>query len=168
MDLVKIGRFITELRKEKGFTQEQLGERIGVTNKTISRWETGNYLPPADIFVTMSKLFDVSINELLSGKKLSQSEYQQAAEENFQQIIKTNMFSLKERMYYYKKKWLKEHIDIMIFFSICIIATLIIGITKQIIFIISLVPIEILIAHCWRVNAMMSYVEKNAFDGTGK
>ena len=42
MDLVKIGKFISELRKEKGLTQEQLGEKVGVTNKTVSRWETGD------------------------------------------------------------------------------------------------------------------------------
>ena len=48
MNLVQIGKFISGLRKEQGLTQEQLGEKIGVTNKTISRWETGTYLPPAD------------------------------------------------------------------------------------------------------------------------
>jgi len=49
MDLIGIGKFIAELRKEQKLTQEQLGEKIGVTNKTISRWENGNYLPPADV-----------------------------------------------------------------------------------------------------------------------
>ena len=48
MDLINTGKFIADLRKEKGLTQAQLGERIGVTNKTTSRWETGVYLPPAD------------------------------------------------------------------------------------------------------------------------
>ena len=46
MDLQKTGKFISNLRKEKGLTQEQLGEKLGVTNKTVSRWETGTYLPP--------------------------------------------------------------------------------------------------------------------------
>lgn len=45
MDLVQIGKFIAELRKDQKLTQEQLGEKIGVTNKTVSRWENGNYLP---------------------------------------------------------------------------------------------------------------------------
>lgn len=79
MDLIQTGKFIAELRKEKGLTQEQFGEKIGVTNKTVSRWETGTYLPPADILLTMSELFDVSINELLSGQKLNEDEYKQAA-----------------------------------------------------------------------------------------
>ena len=57
MDLVQIGKFIAQLRKEHGFSQEKLGEMLGVTNKTISRWETGTYLPPAEMLVSMSNLF---------------------------------------------------------------------------------------------------------------
>ena len=48
MDTIKIGRFLKELRKENKLTQEQLGEKLGVTNKTVSRWETGTYLPPVE------------------------------------------------------------------------------------------------------------------------
>lgn len=48
MDTKKVGAFLKKLRKENNMTQEQLGERIGVTNKTISRWETGNYMPPVE------------------------------------------------------------------------------------------------------------------------
>ena len=75
MDLVQIGKFIAELRKEQNLTQEQLGEKVGVTNKTVSRWENGNYIPPADILLAMSQLFDVSVNEILSGKRLLAEEY---------------------------------------------------------------------------------------------
>ena len=71
LDLIKIGNFIAELRKKQKLTQEQLGEKLGVTNKTVSRWETGTYLPPAEALLAMSELFGVSINELLSGKRLS-------------------------------------------------------------------------------------------------
>lgn len=60
MDLVLVGKFISELRKEQQLTQEQFGEKIGVTNKTVSRWENGNYLPLADVLLTISRLFDVS------------------------------------------------------------------------------------------------------------
>ena len=62
MNLIEIGKFIAQLRKERMLSQEQLGKIIGVTNKTISRWETGTYLPPAEMLLSMSKLFDVSIN----------------------------------------------------------------------------------------------------------
>ena len=112
MDLAKTGKFIAELRKEKGLTQEQFGEKVGVTNKTVSRWETGQYLPPADVLLMMSELFAVSINELLTGKRLLQEEYKQAAEQNLRQVMETSIFSLKDRIDYHKKKWLQEHIDV--------------------------------------------------------
>lgn len=104
MDLVQIGKFIAQLRKEHGFSQEKLGEMLGVTNKTISRWETGTYLPPAEMLVSMSNLFHVTINELLSGKRLTQDEYKIAAEENLRQVVKASSFTLKEKIAFYKKK----------------------------------------------------------------
>mgnify|MGYP001070676323 CR=1 FL=1 len=70
MDQIKIGKFIAALRKDKGLTQEQLGEKLGVTNKTISRWENGNYMPDVEMLSLLSKEFGVSINELISGERL--------------------------------------------------------------------------------------------------
>lgn len=81
MDMQKIGYFLAELRKEKNLTQDELGEQIGVTNKTVSRWENGNYLPPVEILQILSNLYNVSINELLSGERLSDERYKEHAEE---------------------------------------------------------------------------------------
>ena len=64
MDVQKIGAFLAELRKERNLTQDELGMQIGVTNKTISRWENGNYLPPVEMLQILSNKFDVSINEI--------------------------------------------------------------------------------------------------------
>ena len=168
MELTKIGQFIAELRKEHGYTQEQLGDKIGVTNKTISRWETGMYLPPADTLLMISELFDVSINEILSGKKLSVEEYKEAAEENLKQTIKGSSFSLKEKIDYFKKKWLKEHIAIMSLWGICIIGVFITGVTLSKPPLISGSMILLVVGHAWRNNSMMTYVEQNAFDGSGR
>ena len=77
----KVGTFLAELRKERNLTQDELGEKIGVTNKTVSRWENGNYLPPAEILQILSELYDVSINELLSGGRLDEKHYKENAEE---------------------------------------------------------------------------------------
>ncbi len=81
MDMQKVGTFLAELRKERNLTQDELGEQIGVTNKTVSRWENGNYLPPVEMLQILSKLFDVSINELLSGVRLDEKHYKENAEE---------------------------------------------------------------------------------------
>ena len=168
VELTQIGKFIAELRKEHRFTQEQLGDKIGVTNKTISRWETGVYLPPADALLMMSELFDVSINEILSGKKLSNAEYREAAEENLRQTIHASSFSLKEKVDYFKKKWLKEHIAIMVLWGICIVGVFITGIILSKPLLVSGSVLLLALGHGWRNNTMMTYIEQNAFDGSGR
>ena len=166
MDLVQIGKFIAQLRKEHEFTQEKLGEILGVTNKTISRWETGTYLPPAEMLASMSNLFHVTINELLSGKRLTQDEYKIAAEKNLRQVVKASTFALKEKIAFYKEKWLKEHITAMCCWGIGIITVLVVGIILSLPILISAAMLLLLTGHAWRNNTMMAYVERNAFDGT--
>ena len=82
MDIQKIGEFLKELRKQNNMTQEQLGERVGVTNKTISRWETGKYMPPIECLKLLSDIYQISINEILTGEKLNEENYKKAAENN--------------------------------------------------------------------------------------
>ena len=72
MDVQKIGGFLKELRKQNNMTQEQLGERIGVTNKTVSRWETGRNLPELDILIEMADYYEVELRELLNGERKSE------------------------------------------------------------------------------------------------
>lgn len=168
MDLIKIGKFIAELRKEQGLTQEQFGDKIGVTNKTVSRWETGTYLPPADALLAMSEMFGISINEILTGKRLTVEEYKRAAEENLAQTIKASSFTLKDRIDFYKKKWLKDHIAIMCIWGVCILATFIVGIVLKESLIGMIAILLLVMGHGWRNNAMMAYVEKNAYDGSRK
>ncbi|WP_310602016.1 helix-turn-helix domain-containing protein [Anaerosporobacter sp.] len=167
MDLIKVGRFISELRKEKRLTQEQLGEKIGVTNKTISRWETGTYMPPADALLIMSELFSVNINEILSGKRLQPEEYKEAAEENLKQTIRISSFTLKDKIDFYKKKWLKEHIALMIFGGLLVIGILVAGLVVKNSLLGYISIVLLLIFHAIRNNRMMAYVEQNAYDGTG-
>lgn len=69
MDQNKMGLFIKDMRKEKGFTQEQLAETLGVSNRSISRWENGANMPDFDIVIHLAKFFNVSIEELLDGEK---------------------------------------------------------------------------------------------------
>lgn len=169
MDLMQTGKFIAALRKERGFTQEQLGERIGVTNKTVSRWETGTYLPPADALLALSELFSVSVNELLSGRRLSAEEYRKAAEANLTRAIGESGFTLKEKIAFYKKKWLKEHIAVMCLWGVCILAVFTAClILKKDYLGFAAAALMLIVGHGWRNNAMMAYVEQNAFDGSGR
>ena len=68
MDTLKIGKFIALKRKEKNMTQEELARILGVTNKTVSRWENGNYMPDLSLLKPLSEALGVSLNELLSGE----------------------------------------------------------------------------------------------------
>lgn len=69
MDAVKLGSFLKQLRKEHDMTQEQLAEKLGVTNRTVSRWETGINIPDIDALIDLSKLYQVDIKELLTGER---------------------------------------------------------------------------------------------------
>lgn len=168
MDLLSIGNFIAQLRKQDGLTQEQLGEQIGVTNKTVSRWETGVYMPPADALMKMSELFGVTVNELLSGKRLSEQEYMVAAEKNLNQLVKSSVFDHKDKIEYFKKKWLKEHVAIMALIGICIIAVFAAGIIIKNSLLVAIIPLLVFTAHGWRNNSMMAYAEKHVYDETEK
>ena len=164
MDIIKTGEFIAKLRKDKGLTQEQFGDKMGVTNKTVSRWETGKYLPPADILILMSELFDVSINELLAGQRLSDDEYKQTAEKNLTEVIRSSSFTTKDEIDFFKKKWLKDHIFIMIVIGICVLGVLVVGIILQNPILCSFSVILLLFGHIWRYNTMRAYVEKHIYD----
>lgn len=80
MNMIKIGKFLQELRKEKGITQEQLAEQLGVARRTVSRWETGNNMPDLDILVELSDLYSVDLREILSGERKSENMDQELKE----------------------------------------------------------------------------------------
>ena len=87
MDTKKIGAFIAMNRKKKGYTQEQLAEKLGVTNKTISRWENGHYMPDLSLLEPLSKELDITLNELLAGKEIVKEEAMEYSEQNLIQTI---------------------------------------------------------------------------------
>ncbi len=72
MDLMKIGSFLQDLRREKGITQEELAEKVGVARRTVSRWETGSNMPDLDILVELSDYYDVDLREILNGERKSE------------------------------------------------------------------------------------------------
>lgn len=86
MNQVKIGRFIAECRKEKQMTQAQLAEKLNVTDKAISKWETGKGMPDSSIMLELCGLLGISVNELLSGEVLSMENYKVKAEENLMEL----------------------------------------------------------------------------------
>lgn len=84
------GIFISLLRKEKDLTQKQLAEKINVSDKAVSRWETGKGYPDVNSLVALSELFEVSVNEILSGERSSGEDISKKADENIITVIKEN------------------------------------------------------------------------------
>ena len=87
MDQIKSGKFIAELRKTHGMTQLQLAEKLGISDKTVSRWECGKGMPELSILMPLCEVLEINVNELLSGEFLTQESYSQKAEENMLNLI---------------------------------------------------------------------------------
>ena len=94
MNQQKIGNFIKEKRKEKNLTQDELASKLGVSNRTISKWENGHGLPDYSLILDLCKVLDMSINELLSGEEVKEENYRTMLEEN---IIKAIDYNNKKR-----------------------------------------------------------------------
>ena len=86
MNQETIGKFIAACRKEKGLTQTQLAEKLNITNRAVSKWETGKSIPDAAIMLDLCKILGISVNELLSGERIAMENYQKRAEENLVEL----------------------------------------------------------------------------------
>ena len=81
MDQIKIGKFIAACRKEKGYTQASLAEELGITDRAVSKWETGKSLPDSSIMLELCELLSINVNELLKGEHMDMEEYSKASQE---------------------------------------------------------------------------------------
>lgn len=87
MDQIRIGKFIAEERKRKGYTQRKLAEQLGISDKTISKWERGNGFPEVSLLLPLCEELEITVNELLVGERVSEEEYQEKAEENMVNLL---------------------------------------------------------------------------------
>lgn len=90
MDQIKIGKFIAEMRKEQNLTQMDLAEKLGISNKTVSKWECGNGMPDYAVMEGLCDILQINVNELLSGERLPSKDYNKKAEENMMSLIQEN------------------------------------------------------------------------------
>jgi len=88
MDQIKIGKFISKKRKEQNLTQMELAERLGITDRAVSKWETGKTMPDSSIMLDLCEILKISVNELLSGEMISMEDYSRRAEENLLELKK--------------------------------------------------------------------------------
>ena len=90
MDQFKTGRFIAARRKECGLTQRQLADALAISDKTVSKWETGRGLPDVSLMLPLCKALGVTVNDLLAGETVPQADYQQKAEETMMELMREN------------------------------------------------------------------------------
>lgn len=88
MDQIKIGRFIAEMRKQKSLTQREFAEILGISDKTVSKWECGNGMPELSLLLPVCEALKINLNELFSGERLSDADYRKKAEENLMSLVK--------------------------------------------------------------------------------
>lgn len=90
MNQIDTGKFIVGCRKEKGMTQAELAERLNITDRAVSKWETGKSLPDASIMLELCDILGVTVNELLSGERIEMNNYEEKVNENLIELKKTN------------------------------------------------------------------------------
>ena len=88
MDQIKIGAFIAERRKAKGLTQMQLAERLGITDRAVSKWENGRSLPDSGIMLELCEILGISVNELLCGEVIIMEKYDENIEKTMLELVK--------------------------------------------------------------------------------
>ena len=88
MDQIKIGKFIAKCRKQQNFTQMQLAEKLNITDRAVSKWETGKSMPDSSIMLELCEIFKISVNDLLSGEVISMDNYSKELEKNLMEMVK--------------------------------------------------------------------------------
>ncbi len=88
MNQEKIGRFIAQCRKQNGFTQASLAEKLGITDRAVSKWENGKSMPDASIMLELCGLLKINVNELLMGEHVAMENYKEIAEQNLIEMRK--------------------------------------------------------------------------------
>lgn len=88
MNQIKIGEFIQDRRKTQGLKQRELAEKLDISDKTVSKWETGNGMPDVSLMIPLCEILDINVNELLSGEKLNSENFKEMANKNIMDILK--------------------------------------------------------------------------------
>ncbi len=96
MDQIKTGKFIAEERKAKKYTQRELADKLGISDKTVSKWERGNGFPEVSLLLPLCNELEITVNELLSGERLQEMDYKKKAEENMVNLVKEAQESRKK------------------------------------------------------------------------
>ena len=152
MDQKKIGNFLKDLRKANGFTQEQVAEKLGTSSRTISRWETGAYMPDISLLVAIAEMYDVDVREIIDGER---------KEENMNSEVKEVAVKMADYSTMEKKnmlKWIKLMSIASFIVSLCVIVLNWIrtfGVMKTVT---GDMAGKIFLAKCMDANSILAYI----------
>lgn len=158
MDLLKIGKFIADCRKSKNLTQMQLAEKLNITDRAVSKWETGKSLPDSSIMLELCSILEINVNDLLCGEIITMENYNKELENNLLEMVKQKEESDKRLL----------HIEVIL--GICCILPLIASIIivnivpmaeslAAVIVLASLIPILIATPFALRIEQKAGYYE---------
>lgn len=165
MNQEKIGRFIALLRKEKDMTQISLATKLGVSDKSVSKWERGINLPDPSLYIELCNILGITLNELFTGEKIDNNNFKKQADKNLMAALENSAFNLKDRIKFYRNKWLKDNISKIIF---CIISWIVLLVSLKLqdvdFYLIGTISGLLLVLYYTALyNQMMKYIEDNAY-----
>ncbi len=128
MNQIKIGEFIAKRRKEKNLTQLQLAQKLGITDRAVSKWERGKGLPDAAIMLDLCDELEISVNELLCGELIEMNEYNKKAEEQLLEMAKKEE---KQNKLLLTSMWLILITDVLFYLAVLLPAAIILGETFE-------------------------------------
>lgn len=113
MDQVKIGKFIAMRRKKVDLTQAQLAEKLDITDRAVSKWETGRALPDSSIMLSLCDILKITVNDLLSGEVVTMEQYNENVEKNLMELVKQKEESDKHLL---KLEWVIGILSMIVLF----------------------------------------------------
>ena len=122
MDQIKIGKFIASCRKQKNLTQMQLAEKLNITDRAVSKWETGKGMPDSSIMLDLCNELGISVNELLCGEVIKMEDYNKKAEENLIEMKKQKEEADKKML---RLEWVIGYTASITFFILIFVASFI-------------------------------------------
>lgn len=158
MDQIKIGKFINRKRKENGITQSELAEKLGISDRAISKWENGICLPDVDNMIELCKIYNITINDLLSGEVVDMKDNEKKLEENLLEMTRI------------KEQGDKELLTLEIFIGVIVSIILIVCVLvasyvdmqywlKVTLIIVGFIPFIIGISYAIRIEQIAGYYE---------
>lgn len=158
MNLDKIGKFISKCRKDKKLTQEQLSEKLGISDRAVSKWERGLCLPDASIMLPLCEILGINVNELLSGEMINNKDYNKKAEENLLEMAKKEEEQNKKMMMY---EYVIGFMSSITFFILVFVASYAVdkNIIRIILFILAFVILIIGVSFALKIETETGYYE---------